>query len=64
MEKTINNLTLEEFKDLTSGIVKEAVEDSIEDILALASPEYIKSIKEARKDYKEGRIKFLDELSK
>jgi len=29
----------------------------IEDLLAITSPEYLKSIKEARADYKAGRIK-------
>lgn len=29
----------------------------LEDLLASTSPEYLESIKEARKDYKEGRVK-------
>lgn len=30
--------------------------DYFEDLLALASPNYIKSIQEAREDYKQGRV--------
>lgn len=30
--------------------------DFFEDLLALASPKYLKSIQEARKDYEEGRV--------
>ncbi len=30
-------------------------------MMALSSEEYLKSIKEARRDYKEGRVKYLDE---
>lgn len=34
----------------------------IEDLLAITSPEYLKSIKEAREDYKAGRIKSHKEI--
>ena len=34
----------------------------LEDLLASTSPEYLKSIKESRDDYKAGRIKFHDEV--
>lgn len=34
----------------------------IEDILAAASPEYLKSIEEARIDYKKGRVYTHDEV--
>jgi hypothetical protein len=34
----------------------------IEDMLALSSDEYLQSIVEARKDYKEGRIKYLEDM--
>jgi hypothetical protein len=34
----------------------------LEDLLAATSPEYLKSISEARADYKAGRIKSHDEV--
>ena len=34
----------------------------IENLLAATSPEYLESIKEARKDYKEGRIYSHEEI--
>ena len=42
--------------------LKEAMQDLIEDIIAISSDEYLRSIKEARNDYKEGRVKTLEEL--
>lgn len=35
---------------------KEQQEAFIEDLLAAVSPEYLESIREAREDYKEGRV--------
>ena len=34
----------------------------LEDLLASTSPEYLKSIKEARSDYKAGRVKSHEEV--
>ncbi len=34
----------------------------LEDLLAATSPEYIESIKEARADYKAGRVKSHEEV--
>ena len=34
----------------------------LEDLLASTSPEYLKSIKEARSDYKSGRVKTHQEV--
>jgi len=58
----IKDLTVGELKYLISDTVKEAVEDLIEDISALSSEAYLKSVEEARKDYKEGRVKYLEEV--
>ncbi|WP_457554831.1 hypothetical protein [Candidatus Pyrohabitans sp.] len=41
---------------------KKAVEDLIEDILALSSDEYLRSIEEAREDYRSGRVKSFEEV--
>ena len=55
----IKDLTVSELKALISDTVKESVEDLIEDLLALSSDEYLGSIEEARKDYKEGRTNLV-----
>jgi hypothetical protein len=34
----------------------------LEDLLASVSPEYLESIREARKDYKTGRVKMHEEV--
>lgn len=34
----------------------------LEDLLASTSPDYLKSIKEAREDYKEGRVRGHEEV--
>jgi hypothetical protein len=58
----IKDLTVGELKYLISDTVKEAVEDLIEDVSAISSEAYLKSIEEARKDYKEGKVKYLEEV--
>ncbi len=52
-------------KDLISAIKKLSGEDReflVENLLAATSPEYLESIKEARKNYKEGRTTSHNEL--
>jgi len=56
----LKNSTVSELKALIPDTVKESVEDLIEDLLALSSYEYLGSIEEARKDYKEGRVKYFE----
>ena len=63
MDMKVKDLTVEELKALISNIIKESLEDMVEDTLALSSKEYIDSIEEARLDYKEGRIKHLEDIS-
>ena len=58
----IKDLTIEEFKILVSNTIKENIEDLIEDMVALSSKEYLASIKEAREDYKHGRVKRLEDI--
>ena len=58
----IKELTVEEFKKIVSGTIREIFEDMIEDLVALHSKNYLKSIEEARKDYKEGRIKNIETI--
>ncbi len=63
MEMKVKDLTVGELKSLISDTIKESLEDLVEDIVALSSEEYLRSIEEARTDYKKGRIKHLEEIS-
>lgn len=62
METKVKDLTVDELQSLISDTIKSTLEDLIEDMLALSSDEYLQSIVEARKDYKEGRIKYLEDI--
>jgi hypothetical protein len=55
----IKDLTIEEFRSFLSNIIKEAMDDLKEDMLALTSQTYIYSIEESRKDYEEGNFFIL-----
>jgi len=58
----LRDLTVGEFKTLVSDTIKENIEDLLEDLTALSSKEYLTSIKEARDDYKHGRVKGIEEI--
>lgn len=62
MPTKVQDLTIDELRTIISDTVKDAVSDLIEDIVALSSKEFVSSVKEARKDYKEGRTKTFDEV--
>jgi len=62
METKIKDLTIQELRDLISSVVKETMEEVIEDMVALSSQNYLHSIEDAREDYREGRVKQLEEL--
>ncbi len=62
METKVKDLTVKELQSLISDTIKNTLEDLIEDILALSSDDYLQSIEEARKDYKDGRMKYLEDL--
>lgn len=61
--KTINiGLPVEELIDAVKHMPKREREIFIEDFLASTSPEYLKSIKEAREDYKSDRTKTHEQV--
>jgi len=60
--KTVKDLSVEEFKILISDTIKENMEELLEDIEALSSRKYLDSISEARKDYRKGRVKRIEEI--
>jgi hypothetical protein len=62
MGTKVKDLTVGELRSLISDTVKEALEDLIEDISAVSSDDYLRSIEEGRSDYKEGKVKDLEEI--
>ncbi len=62
METKVKDSTVVEFQSLISDTMRATLKDLIEDVSALSSPEYLKSIEGARNDYREGRVKHLEEL--
>ncbi|MGZ6226377.1 MAG: hypothetical protein ACXWMH_12835 [Syntrophales bacterium] len=55
-------LSSQEIIDAVKAMKKRARDAFGEDLLAATSPEYLKSIREARRDYKAGRIKTHEEV--
>ncbi len=62
----LNTIKVEvKHQDIIAAVkkMKKAERDSfLEDLLASTSPEYLRSIKEARADYKAGRVKSHEEV--
>jgi hypothetical protein len=56
------NLTQKELIDAVKAMKKKEREALLEDLLAATSPEYLSSIREARADYKAGRVKTHEEV--
>ena len=52
----------EEIIEAVKRMRKKERDAFLEDLLASTSPEYLESIKEARADYKEGRVKSHEEV--
>ena len=57
MDTKISDLTVHELKELIASTVQETIQDYLEDLKALASKDYINSIREAREEYKAGDYK-------
>jgi len=55
-------LSVEELKGIVAETVREVLEDWLEDLEALLSRSYVASVEEAREDYREGRVKSLEEV--
>lgn len=55
-------LSRQEIIGAVKSMSKKDRDDFLEELLAATSPEYLKSIKEARADYKAGRVKMHDEV--
>lgn len=63
-DSIILSISPEQIISAVKKMKKKQKESFIEDLLASISPEYLKSIKEARKDYKEGHIYSHNEVFK
>ncbi len=62
MEIKVSELTVGQLRELISTIVQEKIEDTIEDLKSLMDEEYIQSIKEARAEYKAGKVTDIDDI--
>ncbi len=62
MVTKVSEMTIEELRELISESVRSSVEDIMEDFLALQSENYIRSIEEAREEYRKGEVKSFEEL--
>jgi hypothetical protein len=58
----VQDLSVSELQTLISDTVRETMQDIIEDILALSSDKYLQSIREARSDYNQGKVKDLEDI--
>ena len=56
------NLSRQEIIDAVKSMNKRDRDDFLEELLATTSPEHLESIKDARADYKAGRVKTHDEV--
>jgi hypothetical protein len=56
------NLSRQEIIGAVKSMNKRDRDDFLEELLATTSPEYLESIKDARADYKAGRVKTHDEV--
>ncbi|HJY63133.1 MAG TPA: hypothetical protein VJ455_03180 [Ignavibacteria bacterium] len=64
MNTKVSDLTIEEIKEIISEIMDEKLENLLEDLEARSSDNFNKSIKKARKDYKQGNHKSFEEVFK
>ena len=62
MTVKVKDLTEEELQKLISQTMNDVVEDLLEDILGLSSEEYTRSVEDARKDYREGKVTKIEDL--
>ncbi|MEO6695315.1 MAG: hypothetical protein ABIY50_00305 [Ignavibacteria bacterium] len=62
MEAKVSDLTVNELKDIISGVVQEKVEDILEDLKLILDSDFKKSIDEERIEYKEGKVTSIDDI--
>ena len=52
----VKDLPVEDLERLIERVVRRTLDEYLEDLEALASPEYLASVREAREDYRAGRV--------
>lgn len=62
MNEKVNELTVDELKELISNVVQEKLDDMLEDVKLMLDSEYVNSIKEAREEYKQGKVTSIDDI--
>jgi hypothetical protein len=62
METRVKDLTVGELQSLITETIKGAMDEVLEDIVALSSEEYLHSIEKARTEYKAGNVKRFEDL--
>lgn len=62
MTPRVKDLSVDELREVIQETVRHAIEDELEDLQALRSESFQRSIEEAREDYRSGRVTPLEEL--
>ncbi len=62
MPSMVKDLSVEELRTVVRDTVEQTLEDKLEDLQAMSSESYLRSIEEARHDYREGRVSTLADL--
>ncbi|HMQ78411.1 MAG TPA: hypothetical protein PKE39_12400 [Ignavibacteria bacterium] len=62
MNEKVNELTVDELRNLISNVVQEKLDDMLEDVKLMLDSEYVNSIKEAREEYKQGKVTSIDDI--
>ncbi len=62
MSSIVKDLSVEELRTVIRDTVEHTLEDKLEDLQALSSESFLRSIEEAREDYREGRVTTLADL--
>lgn len=58
----VKDLSIDDLRELIRSTVEEALDDRLENLAALSSESYLRSIEEARLDHREGRVTPLEDL--
>jgi hypothetical protein len=58
----VKDLSIDDLRNLIRDTVEEALDHRLEDLAALSSGAFLRSVEEARTDYREGRVTPLDDL--
>ncbi len=62
MQSMVRDLSVDELRTVVRDTVEETLDDKLEDLQALSSQSFLRSIEEAREDYREGRVTALADL--